>query len=322
MSSTSARLDRQTIEVLLSALEAPQALLSAAALQSFPARVGIELLAGGFIKPDGHEAAATSLADHNDVPIMLTWSSDHGAYGYFSQAAGWINVPAIDIVRYRIDFALVLSALTAKLNISKRREPVELVVNRLWLLGNVRLGRRTHLTEIMFGRRLHDAGSWQAIRRVLEDRPCEQRRIILTSTRPDRLPEAPTDNLLLAIRDLAGNNGLTLDPEIISARLERRRAEDYNDDLVLIADAKEVRFRGETFRFPKGVHQRRIIRYIDGRYRRGHLWTSNDEIIDKLDLRESARIRDYFKGSPAWNRLLTERDGMCGFCFEPVREAK
>jgi hypothetical protein len=64
------------------------------------------------------------------------------------------------------------------------------------------------------------------------------------------------------------------------------------------------------------VRQRQIICHIHERYRQGQRWTSTEEIVAALDLRPNARIRDFFKKSPAWNRLLTERNGMCGFCLD------
>lgn len=315
MSRTAPALDRQAIEVLLSALEAPRPALSAAALQSFPTQVSAQLIGAALIKPDGHEAVGTALTDHDDVPVMLTWSADHRSFGYFSPAAGWVDVPHADIASYSVDLAGVMAALTAKMHFSTRSTPTVLIADHLWEIGKTRFGQRTHQTPIMFGRRLHDIGTWQSVRRSLDTRPSEQRRVILTSTRSDRLSEAPAGHVLISIHDVLGD-GLALDPAVIAARLDHLPLVDTGDPIVLIGDGKEVRFFGETFRFPKGVKQRQIIRHIHERYQQGQRWTSTDEIVTTLDLRANARIRDFFKKSPAWNRLLTERDGMCGFCLD------
>jgi hypothetical protein len=316
MSRTAAPLDRQSIEILLSTLEAPRPALSAAALQSFPPQAGAQLIAAKLIKPDGHEAVATSLADHDDCPVRLTWSPEHRSFGYFSPAAGWVSVPHDDITRYRVDTVRVVSALTTKMHLSTRAPPSVLVADYLWEVGKARFGHRTHQTTIMFGRRLHDVGTWHAVRRTLEARPSQQRRLILTSSRSDRLSEPPDGNVLISIHDvLNDSDGLALEPAVISARLDRLPVADMNDPIVLIGDGKEVRLFGRIFRFPKGVLQRQIICLIHAHYRKGQLWTSTEEIVTTLDLRPNARIRDFFKKSPAWNHLLTERDGMCGFCL-------
>jgi hypothetical protein len=318
MSRTPATLGRQAIEVLLSALEAPRSALSAAALQSFPAQVGAQLIAAALIRPDGHEPVATSMADHDDSPVTLTWSAEHQGFGYFSPTAGWVRVPHADIDRYSVDLANVIGALTAKMQLSPRAAPSVLVADHLWEIGKTRFGQRAHQTPIMFGRRLHDVGTWQSVRRILEARPSQQRRVVLTSTRPDRLPEPPAGNVLISIHDVAGDgdDGLALDPVVISARLDRLPLVDVNDPIVVIGDGKEVRLFGETFRFPRGVRQRQILCYIHKRYLQGHRWTTTEEIVAELDLREDSRIRDFFKKSPAWNRLLTEHNGMCGFCLD------
>ncbi|MGE0630254.1 MAG: hypothetical protein AB7O43_20865, partial [Hyphomicrobiaceae bacterium] len=77
---------------------------------------------------------------------------------------------------------------------------------------------------------------------------------------PDRLPEAPEGHVLISIHDGLGD-GLDLDPAVIAARLDRLPLVDAGDPIVLIGDGKEVRFFGQTFRFPKGVKQRQIIRH-------------------------------------------------------------
>jgi len=317
MSRTLALPDRQSIEVLLSALEAPRAAFSATALQSFPAHVGAQLIAAALIKPDGYEAVATSLADHDDSPVTLTWSAKSRGFGYFSPTAGWVDVPHADIERYSVNLASVMVALTAKMQLSRKLAPSVLITDLLWEIGKSRFGQRAHQTPIMFGRRLHDVGTWQAVRGTLEARPSQQRRVILTSTRPDRLPEPPAGNVLISIHDVVGDgDGLALDPAVISARLDHLPLIDASEPIVLLGDGKEVRLFGETFQFPKGVRQRQIIRHIYERYRQGQRWTSTEEIVTALDLRPNARIRDFFKKSPAWNHLLTERNGMCGFCLD------
>ena len=299
----------------LPSVGARRAARSAAALQSFPAQVGAQLIAAALIRQDGHEAVATSMADHDDSPVTLTWSADSRGFGYFSPAAGWVGVPHADINRYSVDLAGVMAALTAKMQLSPKAAPSVLIADHLWEIGKSRFGQRANQTPIIFGRRLHDVGTWHSVRRTLEARPSQHRRLILTSTFPDRLPEPPAGHVLISIHDVLGD-GLALEPAVIAARLDQLPMADTSDPIVLIGDGKEVRLFGETFRFPKGVRQRQIIRHIYDRYRQGHRWTSTEEIVTTLELRPDARIRDFFKKSRAWNRLLTERNGMCGFCLE------
>ena len=59
-----------------------------------------------------------------------------------------------------------------------------------------------------------------------------------------------------------------------------------------------------------------IIKLLYERYQQGDRWVSSDEIVVELDLRDGARIRDFFKKNRSWGLLLTERNGMCGFCLD------
>jgi hypothetical protein len=51
------------------------------------------------------------------------------------------------------------------------------------------------------------------------------------------------------------------------------------------------------------------------KYLQGQRWTSSSEIAAEVDLADTTRMRDVFKKSAAWGKLLTERDGMCSFCL-------
>src|SRR5262245_16925683 len=99
MSRLTKLIGRRAIEILLSALEAPHPIISAATLQNLPTTIGEQLISVGVLKADGHEAVAASLVDHDDVPVSLTWSESNEAYGYFSPAAGWVTVPHQQTVR-------------------------------------------------------------------------------------------------------------------------------------------------------------------------------------------------------------------------------
>src|SRR5882724_4994148 len=107
--------DRLTLDVLLSALEAPKLELSAAALQSFATDIRVRLLSSGFIKPEGYEAVAVSIDGHDDNPVALTWSGEHRSFGYFSSIAGWVTIRHEDIRRYSIEIYAVFSALMSEL---------------------------------------------------------------------------------------------------------------------------------------------------------------------------------------------------------------
>ncbi len=87
-------------------------------------------------------------------------------------------------------------------------------------------------------------------------------------------------------------------------------------DLVVIGDGRHVQLYGRTFSFSKGDTQRRIIVKLYEYYLKGETPVASAQIVTDLDLDPSTRMRDVFKRSPAWGALLSERNGMLGFCLK------
>jgi hypothetical protein len=213
-----------------------------------------------------------------------------------------------------VDVQAFLIAVTAKMRFSPKPTPIALVADHLWEIGHARFDVPGHRTPVLFGRRLCDRSNWQSIRRILEARSGQRSSVLLTSTRHELLPEIPNGYVLISLPDVI-ETGLALDPSLIAARLHRLPEVQSNEPLLVFADGREVQFFGESFRFPKGVQQRRIICYMHKRYQSGELTVSEDRLIVDLDLPRKARVRDYLKTHAAWGRLLTVRNGVCSFCW-------
>lgn len=63
-----------------------------------------------------------------------------------------------------------------------------------------------------------------------------------------------------------------------------------------------------------------MIVYLHGQYLQGVYEVPAAQIVEDLDdFAAGARIDKLFKDSPAWNRLLTQRSGICSFCW-PAEE--
>jgi hypothetical protein len=315
MSSAALRLGRPAIKLLLECLESPSAVISGAVLQRYPAEAAL-LKEAHFIKPAGHEPVAASLDDGSDTPISLVWSPEERGYGYFSEISGWVSVPQEDLVIWAVDVGALIAALARTLQLPAK-PPAMIVEQSLWDLGTGRLGNRPKRTPIMFARRLADTLTWQTVRLAISNRPSLQRRLILTSTSSHLLPDPPSGCVIVSIGDLIPPDGNPeIDDDVLSLLLDRVPTAHPKGPIEVFADGKEVRFFGETYKFRRGGRQREIICLLYKRYLNDELWVSSEEIIEELELGPKARIRDYFKRNAAWKKLLTERDGMCGFCFE------
>jgi hypothetical protein len=319
MSSADCLLNPAAIKLLFDCLESPVMLMSGAVLQRYPAEATL-LKQSQLIKPSGHEQVGTMVADDSDMPVSLTWSSEDGGYGYFDDVAGWVRVSEDELVVWTVDVGALISVMTRKLQLPSK-PPTTILNDLLWDLGAGRLGHRPKRTPLMFARRLSDPATWEAIQTSIRDRPSPERRLILTSTKSGRLPNAPSGCTIVSMMDLISSEGsLALDGSVLALRMHHMPAAPKKP-LEVIADGKEVLFFGTIHKFRRGVRQREIICLLHERYLQGDEWVSSEEIIEKLELGSKARIRDYFKSNKAWNSLLTERDGMCGFCFDLHREA-
>ena len=317
MSDRDGPLDASATELLLTVLEMPDATLSGSVLEDYYPIAGRSLIAAGILKSAGHEAVAASMVDHNDLPVSLSRSDDGRGFGHFDPSAGWVKVADDRLTRYQADLAALTTLLGDQVGVG-HRPPRPILPNQLWELGEARIGRRAHRTPVLFGRRLLDPGVWRRSIDALRARPAPRVRILLTSTSPERLSGEPLANTdIIWLPDvLAANRDLVIDREILAARFDRMPARRIAGPLEIIADGREVRLFEQTFNFKKGVQQRRIIMLLYEHYQDGERWVSTDKIVAELDLRDGARIRDFFKKSPSWNRLLTEHSGMCGFCLD------
>jgi hypothetical protein len=92
MSDGKATLSREAVELLLELLELPEPMLSSEAFE-LRAKAARQLVTAGLLIPHDHEEVATSLADHDDVPVPLVWSEELAALSYFSPTVGPVRVP-------------------------------------------------------------------------------------------------------------------------------------------------------------------------------------------------------------------------------------
>ena len=262
--------------------------------------------------PMGHVAFG---ADDDDRPRELVWSSETESYGYFSELDGWVSVRGADVDVLTVDFSRLLTLLTKDFGLAAVSHR-SLLPGFLWNLGSARFGRRPKRTPVFFSRRINEPSLSTSVWATLQRRGLSERAVILTSTRADSVGNIPKGYEVVSLWDVASlENGLEINPAIIAARLNRRPAVD-DADLQIIDDCREVRLYKETFKFQRGIKQRDIIRFMHDRLTEGKDWVSSAEILTELELPDKTRIRDIFKGNRAWGRLLTERNGMCGFCFD------
>ena len=320
MSDPASGLCADAVSLLLTLMEAPEARISGAVLENFYPDAGRALITTGALRVDGHEPVATCTADHDDAPVTLSWRDEVGGYAYFSPLVGWVKVENEHLTQYRVDFEWVLKTIARQLRVLRTTDPKCLVNDHLWEVGPAWIGHRRHMTTVWLGRRLGHPANLSAAISALRERANGRTGLLLISG--DGLLSyvtMPGPSVVASFRScLAASAGFSLDAGILGSRLGCSAPARGQEPLEIIGDGRTVWFYGEMFEFPRGDTQRRVIVYLRGKYLEGVYEVPAAQIIADLDLAEKTRIDKLFKDSPAWNRLLTMRSGMCRFCWPDV----
>ena len=145
--------------------------------------------------------------------------------------------------------------------------PSPLIDGFVWDVGTIRLTGAKSPVPVWFARRLTDPAVWTRLDALLERRPPEEVRVILTSTPGDRIPITPNKrNVIVGVADVLGTPGkLAISPQSLGARVfpgqvQRRFPIDHSEECGL------VWHRGETLTFG-GDKQRRLLQILFAAYR-------------------------------------------------------
>ena len=182
MTRSLSKINERAARLFVSIVETEEARIADAVLSDYHAASAAPLIGTGLLVPDGPVPAATSLTDHDDEPVSLEWSPEHHAYGYFSPAAGWINVDARRLQVYRIDAPAWLQRLAARLDLPVKARPAERISGLLWELGDVRLPGGGGRVPVWFARRLTNRDVWRQVVSYLGGRPPMDVRIVVTTS--------------------------------------------------------------------------------------------------------------------------------------------
>jgi hypothetical protein len=315
MSDAERALRRCSVQLLLEILELPEPALSGVAADALGGDGARDLLGLGLLKPSGHEAIAASTADHDDAPVTLSWSPESGGYGYFSPTAGWVTIRAEQVARYAADVDAILGGLTSQVHRLGRDGPRPIVRDLVWDLGAFRLGRGPQHTSIWFGRRLFDREAWRQLREAAHARPAPRVRIVLTSTTARRLTGAAlAGHHLIPLEELiGGDRGMTLDPEVLLARVSGTGSPDIAEPLYLSPDGRRLVINGGVAIDLKSAIHIAIIRKLVEGHRAGRRYGAREvlEIAGSSAMSFARAFRE-----PLWPLLrpyLKSRNGLWGF---------
>lgn len=305
-------LDQQTIDILLSVIETPHAVVTSAALDGFYAAKAPALKASGLLELKDHRRAAVSLADHDDEPVNLSWSPEHRGYGYFSPSAGWVPVSDGQMASFGISFEKLFEHLLERLDLSTRALPTVLLPDLLWEIGEVRLPGRGKRVPLWIGRRLADPKVWSRFAETVRARPAPGLRIVLSLTSADRLPVLiHQGHSIIAVRDIVDHaSGLVVNPQLLAARVASG-APSADAFITMGADGASVTVRGTRYAF-SGSKQRALIRQLYEAWQSGSPECLTAEVLENAEYSDSVNtLNKAFSGRTDWRDFIKEEHGRC-----------
>jgi hypothetical protein len=306
-------LSTRAIDLVLRLCEQRQAEIAGHVLRMHFGGASDELIAAGALVETAPSEIVFMPMDLDDEPVAFEWEPDLQTHAAFHAADGWVQAAENTRRRYRLEFPWLLRAIAQQLEIPVATRPASLVPDLLWDLGDVWSGRRK--ASVLFARRLGQIEGLDLVCDALTRRVGRPPGILLTSTRQmSRHVMIPGQHRVLHLTEcMRGDSaGFAIDTDVIGGVLSGIRPQRPARLIDPSPDSRIVRALGQTFTF-KGDKQRRIIEYMYQRWLDGDDRVSVAEIIAELDLPAKTRIRDIFKKHPAWNVLLTEKEGSARF---------
>lgn len=309
-------LTRAAANLVLAVAATPTAHISGAVLHDEFEALGQELDGLALLHKDGHDFAAASLADHDDVPVSVTWSPQEQNWGYFDPGAGWTAVPDQRLITYRLNFESLLPRIVAGLYAARTVPCSPIIPEHLWEMGDVQLPERRKRVPLWIARRLTDRAVWAAFADAVRKRPAPGLRIVLSLTPTDRLEkDIYLAHSIVALRDAAlAGDPLVVDPAILAARVAGGGRHD--DQLISIAaEGATVTVRGTAYKFT-GVKQRAIIRFLYDAYHAGAPICVTSQVLEAAECGVSVNtLAKAFAGREDWREFIAEGGGRCWmFC--------
>jgi len=308
-------MDRQAVDLLFNVIETPNATIAAAVLYNYYKNPADQLISAKLLEHSGNQLVTTSMADHDDAPVSLTWSAEHNGYGYFSASAGWVTVPDERLAVFGIKFPILLAQIMVQFDVASRTGATALVPELLWEIGDARIGRRSHRVSIWFARCLYDQKVWRQVKDAASRRPSTHIRVLLTSTSSSRLPAEPLPgHLIVSVRDVIEfGAGLAVRPDVLVARLDGAHRPDVREAVHLSASGQQLIINGTvTIDFKADIHITIVRKLVQG-FKDGKRFGARD-LLDEAQS-SATTLRQAF-GKQRWRELepyLKSQNGLWGF---------
>ncbi len=305
-------LSKGPIDLLLRAMEARSASLHGATLHQAAPRATEMLLEARLLVASGRVPVVAGMDDYEDEPVEATWSPELKSYGYHDSVGRWIEVDEREIAAYRIDYGLAFARMLVAFERAGPPRPSQLIDGIVWDVGTIRLAGAKAAVPVWFARRLGDPSVWVKIEGLIERRPPEEVRIILTSTQGERIPATTQRrNHIISVADVTKSPGtLAISSQVLGARVfpgqvQHRYPIDHTEDCGF------VWHQGETLTFG-GDKQRQLLQLLFAAY-----WAKSPILRIASVLEEAGysgqvnTLKKAFGRRDDWRRFIKYDDGNC-----------
>ncbi|WP_209428324.1 hypothetical protein [Pararhodobacter sp. SW119] len=300
------------MDLLLQVMETRAAKVQVAALKQVAARAADRLIEAKLLVATGRIPVVAAMDGYEDEPIPAEWCSERGQYGYRDSIGHWITVEAGEIAACAVDYPLAIARMLVAFERAGPSRPSPLIDGFVWDIGTIRLTGPKSLVPVWFARRLSDPAVWTRLDALLERRPPDEVRAILTSTPGDRLPITPNKrNVIVGVVDVLGTpSKLAISPQALGARVfpgqvQRRFPIDHSEDCGI------VWLRGEAITF-SGDKQRHLLQSLFAAY-----WSKSPVLRVAAVLEEAGyggqvnTLKKAFGRRDDWRSFIRYDDGNC-----------
>lgn len=298
--------------LLLQVMETRTARVQGATLRQVAPRAADQLLEARLLLANGRIPVVAAMDDHEDEPIPAEWCAVRKQHGYHDSVGRWIPVEPMEIAAYAVDYSLAIARMLVAFERFGQQCPAPLIDDLVLDVGSIKLAGAKAPVPVWFARRLSDPAVWAKVEGLFERRPPAENRVVLTSTRGDRIPP-PTHkrNLIVSVADVVGVPGkLAISPQILGERVfpgevQRRFPIDHSEDCGI------VWLRGAAIPFG-GDKQRRLLRLLFDAY-----WSKSPVCRVAVVLEEAGfgsqvnSLKKAFGRRDDWRRFIKFDDGNC-----------
>jgi len=257
----------------------------------------------------------TDMDDFEDIPVAVEWNPDLAAYTYFSGKSGWVIVPEEEMRIYAVRMARFFGFLLGDIDTGRPKAPHSLIEDTLWDIGDIRLKGRARRLPTWFAKRLNVSSVQEQVEDIARRRPTDGLRLLLTSTRQERLQKFRLPgHLIVSVHDVLDfGGGLAIEPDILAARVDQVPLPDLDAPIWLSPDGRKLIINGNvTVNFRSEIHVDIITMLVEG-YHNGKRFSAR-ELLDRAQ--SSAKALHQAFGPKRWIQLtsyLRSENGLWGF---------